>query len=377
MADDFVNNFGLLGQVLFKKRNEREARTKLDEALSRELAKIAASAGYDKEMVDTRERGAKERTEMGETGANARLDKQLSHAEKLAQEQRNARVDELALEYLARLGSIKTEYGERKGLAEQQAGYDTSLAQLHEDAATGRTNIGEAGADRRQGAGLKDASEREKRERSDALERLILNNMSARELQGAEANAALTRDEAQYNRGKALEELKLKAANREATARSYNALTGLLAAGEEPTDEDRSLLGLPLRGGMQPGRLPAAGAGALPASGRHFSVSKPGGTPAKPGETPRNPDNAAPQVPVQVAPKPPTADVKLDSASGIGTGLLENIRGNTWGVGPDSKNMQALVEAYLQKSNSAESPSILDALGKELGYDQRRPAIKK
>lgn len=193
----------------------------------------------------------------------------------------------------------------------KQAEAEKAIAEMRDKAAEERVKIGESGAKERQAAELALRERLTKGESSDALERLILNNMSARELQGAEANAALTRDEAQYNRGKALEELKLKAANREATARSYNALTGLLEVGEEPTDEDRSLLGLPLRGGMQPGRLPAAGAGALPASGRRFSVSRPDGTSAKPGETPRNPDNAAPQVPVTVGPKPLNSGVSI------------------------------------------------------------------
>ena len=42
MPDDFVNNFGLLGQVLFRKRNERREQERLDKELERELVnKIA------------------------------------------------------------------------------------------------------------------------------------------------------------------------------------------------------------------------------------------------------------------------------------------------------------------------------------------------
>jgi len=297
MADDFVNNFGLLGQVLFKKRNEREARTKLDEALSRELAKIAAQAGYEKEMVDTRERGAKERAEMGETGANSRLDRELTAREKAEQARREQALAQYVLERQANAAELDMKYDAENQLAESK-----------------------------------------------------------------------------FGRERAFRDREIAAAEAEAKARGYNAATGWITAGEELTDTDRSFLGIPGRSNAPAG--PLAG----PAKTGRIKLSTPGtATPptTKPGETPRNPDNAAPQVPVQVAPKPPTADVKLDSASGIGTGLLENIRGNTWGVGPDSKNMQALVEAYLQKSNPAEPPSILDALGKELGYDQRRPSIKK
>jgi len=298
MADDFVNNFGLLGQVLFKKRNEREARQKLDEALSRELTKIAASAGYDKEIAEMRETGAKERAAMGE-----------------------------------------------------------------------------AGADRRHGESLKEAAAREKRERSDALERLVLNNMSARELQGTEAEATLRRDRERWNLEQPWRDIKTKIDERNSLATAV----GAAAQYEDKVGELDPVLHEGLTGVRRQSGTPA-GTVTLPngaARRGRFSVSRPDGTPSKLGETPRNPDNAAPQVPVTVGPKSPTADVKLDSARGIGTGLLENIRGNTWGVGPDSKNMQALVEAYLQKSNPAEPSSILDALGKELGYDQRRPSIKK
>lgn len=298
MADDFVNNFGLLGQVLFKKRNEREARTKLDEALSRELAKIAAQAGYDKEMVDTRERGAKERAEMGETGANTRLDRELTAREKAEQARREQALAQYILERQANAAELDMKYDAENKLAENR-----------------------------------------------------------------------------FNRERPLKDQELSVAEQEAAARSINAATGWINSGEDLTDAVGGFLRIPGRS-----NAPASPLAGTPAKGGRIKLSTPGTatTPsAKPGETPRTSDNAAPQVPVTVGPKPPTADVKLDSASGIGTGLLENIRGNTWGVGPDSKNMQALVEAYLQNNNPAEPPSILDALGKELGYDQRRPAIKK
>lgn len=193
--------------------------------------------------------------------------------------------------------------------------------------------------------------------------------------QAAGDTAQAKREEDAWKREEDYKMAMRRAAEDEALARLVNAGTGWAAAFGDLSPEMSKFL-----------RLPAGNAGAgpigstnAPTKGGRFPVSRRDGTPpsTKPGETPRTPDNAAPQVPVQVAPKPPTADVKLDSASGIGTGLLDSIRSNTWGVGPDSKNMQALVESYLQKSNPAEPPSILDALGKELGYDQRRPAIKK
>lgn len=301
MADDFVNNFGLLGQVLFKKRNEREARQKLDQALERELAKIAAQAGYQKELAEMGNRAAMDRTQVGESGAKDRQMAELALREKLAQDAMQARVDEQGRDFLTRLGAIKTEYGAKGDLNEQDW----------------------------------------KRE---------------------EANRTKAQEIAERN--------------------SYAQYLQSLALYGRDNDIPPELLTL--------GKLPA-GTSSIPAGtalGRNGAATKPGriklSTPGtatppavKPGETPRTPNNAAPEIPVQVGPKPPTADVKLDSASGIGAGLLDNIRGNTRGVGPDSKNMQALVEAYLQKSNPVEPPSILDALGKELGYDQRRPAIKK
>lgn len=293
MADDFVNNFGLLGQVLFKKRNEREARQKLDEALSRELAKIAAQAGYEKEIVDTRERGAKERAEMGETGARERQAHELALREKLAQDARQAEIDSQGRDFLTRLGAIKTEY-----------------------------------------------------------------------------NAKGELNEADWNREKEHRAILAEIARRKALADGANAAAQVVDRfGEIDPALAEGLTGV--RMGTTAG--PVAG----PTKTGRIKLPSSGGTPPKPGETSRTPNNAAPEIPVQVGPKPPTAETKFDSAGSLGTGLLNNIRGNTWGIGPDSKNMQSLVEAYLQKSAPAEPPSILDALGKELSYDQRRPAIKK
>ena len=51
MPDDFVNNFGLLGQVLFRKRNERREQEKLDKELERELVKYAQIAGWNREQA--------------------------------------------------------------------------------------------------------------------------------------------------------------------------------------------------------------------------------------------------------------------------------------------------------------------------------------
>lgn len=51
MPDDFVNNFGLLGQVLFRKRNERREQERLDKELERELVKIASQAGYNRDQA--------------------------------------------------------------------------------------------------------------------------------------------------------------------------------------------------------------------------------------------------------------------------------------------------------------------------------------
>lgn len=68
MPDDFVNNFGLLGQVLFRKRNERREQEKLDKELERELVKIASQAGYNRdqarEIAQMQLEAAKERQAM-------------------------------------------------------------------------------------------------------------------------------------------------------------------------------------------------------------------------------------------------------------------------------------------------------------------------
>ncbi len=315
MADDFVNNFGLLGQVLFRKRNDREARQKLDEALSRELAKIAAQAGYEKEMVDTRERGAKERVEMGETGANTRLDRELTAREKAEQARREQALAQYVLERQANVAELDMKYAAENKLAENR-----------------------------------------------------------------------------FNRERPLKDQELSVAEQEAAARSINAATGWINSGEDLTDAVGGFLRIPGRS-----NAPASPLDGTPAKGGRFPVSRRDGTPpsAKPGETPRSPDNAAPQVPVQVGPKPLNSGVSIiggdkatlqggpdlaqpsfmdlmkqsaqyerpqsslpDSSNigpteSIGAGMLDSIRGNTWGVGPGTKNIEALLEAYLQKSSPA------------------------
>lgn len=309
MADDFVNNFGLLGQVLFRKRNDRWAREKLDEALSRELAKIAASAGYDKEIAEMRETGANTRASQGEAGAKERQAMELALREKLAQDAIQANVDSQGRDFLSRLGAIKTEYGAKGDLNEQ----DWKREEEH---------------------------------------RAVLAEIARRKALADGANAA-----AQY-------------------ADRFGEIDPALAEG--------------LTGVRPPG---AAGPVVVPT--RTGRIKLGGGTPSKPGETPRNPDNAAPQVPVQVGPKPLNSGVSIiggdkatlqggpdltqpsfmelmkqsapyerpqssppDSSSvgpaeSIGAGMLDSIRGNPWGVGPSSKNMQALLEAYLQSASPA------------------------
>lgn len=315
MADDFVNNFGLLGQVLFKKRNEREARQKLDEALSRELAKIAAQAGYEKEIAEMGNRAAMDREKVGESGAKDRQLAELALREKLAQDAIQARVDEQGRDFLTRLGEIKTTYGAKGDLEDQ------------------------------------------------AWKREEANRRKAQEI--AERNSY-----AQYLQSLAL------------YGRDNDIAPELLTLGNIPAGKTNVPVGTKLSpdGSARRGR---------------FSVSKPDGTPPKPGETPRSPDNAAPEVPVQVGPRPLNSGVSiiggdkatlqggpevaqpsfmelmqqapqydrpqrslLDTpnvgpADSVGAGLLDSIRGNTWGVGPGTKNIEALLEAYLQKSSPA------------------------
>jgi hypothetical protein len=259
-----------------------------------------------------------------------------------------------------------------------EAGYRKEEAEMRETGANMRAEKGETGAKERQAAEL---ALREKLAQ-DAIQANV-------DSQGRDFLTRLGAIKTEYGAKGDLNEQdwKREEANRTkaqeiAERNSYAQYLQSLALYGRDNDIQPELLTL--------GKIPA-GTSSVPTGttlDRNGAATRPGriklntsgtATPptAKPGETPRTTDNAAPQVPVQVGPKPPTADVKLDSAGGIGTGLLENIRGNTWGIGPGSKNMQALVEAYLQKSNQAEPPSILDALGKELGYDQRRPSIKK
>lgn len=291
MADDFVNNFGLLGQVLFKKRNEREARQKLDEALSRELAKIAAQAGYEKEIAEMRERGATERTRMGEEGAEKRSKRSEDEAMARARFGAGAQME-------------NTQIAQEGSMARQVAG-DT--AQLEREKA---------------------AWEREKEHRAILAEIARRNSLA----QGTGAAAQFA---------------------------------------DKVGDLDPALLeGLT-------GIKPQAAAGPATGPTKPGRIKLGGSTPPKPGETPRSPDNAAPEVPVKVGPRPPTAETKFDSIENLGQDFLNSIRRNDWGVGPDHRSIQTLVDRYLQTGQPAEPPSILDALGKELGYDQRRPAIKK
>jgi len=277
--------------------NERERREKKieEEALQRELVKLAKQVEAEKALAEMRETGANTRAEKGEAGANSRLDRELTAREKAAQAQRDAALTQYILERQANMEELGMKYDAEGNLLRTKAELENPFKTLQTS--------------------------------TDARNAL----------------AAALSSIAQF-------EDKVGPVNPEL----YQSLTGVRSGAATE----------PVAGPTKSGRI---------------KLSTPGTatSPTKPGETPRTTDNAAPNLPVQVAPKPPTADIKLDSASSLGTGLLNNIRGNTWGVGPDSKNMQTLVEAYLQKSNPAEPPSILDALGKELGYDQRRPAIKK
>ena len=306
MADDFVNNFGLLGQVLFKKRNEREARQKLDEALSRELAKIAAQAGYEKEIAEMRERGATDRTRMGEEGA----------------EKRSKRSEDEAM--------ARARFG---------AGAQMENAQIAQEGSMARQVAGDT--------------------------------------------AQLEREKAAWEREKEHRAILAEIARRNSLAQGTGAAAQFA---DKVGDLDPALLeGLT-------GFKPRAAAGPAAGPTKPGRIKLGGGTPPKPGETPRSPDNAAPEVPVKVGPKPLNSGVSiiggdkatlqggpevaqpsfmelmqqapqyarpqrslLDTpnvgpADSVGAGLLDSIRGNTWGVGPSSKNMQALLEAYLNSA---------------------------
>lgn len=265
--------------------NERERREKKieDEALMRELAKLAAQAGYEKEIAEMRERGATDRTRMGEEGAEKRSKR--SEDEAMAQ---------------ARFG----------------AGAQMENTQIAQEGSMAR--------------------------------------------QVAEDTAQLEREKAAWEREKEHRAILAEIARRNSLAQGTGAAAQFA---DKVGDLDPALLeGLT---GVKP--RAAAGLAAGPTKPGRIKLGS--GTPPKPGETPRSPDNAAPEVPVKVGPKPPTAETKFDSIGNLGQGLLDSIHNNTWGVGPDSKNMQT--------GQPAEQSSILDALGKELGYNQRRPAIKK
>jgi len=248
MPDDFVNNFGLLGNVIFRKRNERREQEKLDKELERELVKIASQAGYNRDQA-------------------------------------------------REIAGMQLEGAKERQLMENEARLTAA-------------NMGEVAA-----------ANRQKSANSDELERLILNNMSGREMAAMGDEAAIrrekvraeeerTRDAATWERERGYKERMAKAAESEANARRYNAAAQWLETGEPLTDADRTMLGIPVRpstGTLQP---PAATGRTAPA---RISLK-----PTKPGETPRNPDSAARPIPVTPA-AAPSSIVRSNDVPSLGT----------------------------------------------------------
>ena len=287
MPDDFVNNFGLLGQVLFRKRNDRREQEKLDKELERELVKIASQAGYNREQ-----------------------------AREIAGMQLEAAKERQLMENEARLTD----------------------ANMREVA----------------------AANRQKAANSDELERLILNNMSGREMAAMGDEAAIrrekvrsqgdiARDAATWERERGYKERMAKAAESEANARRYNAAAQWLDTGEPLTDADRTMLGIPARpstGTLQP---PATG-------GRTSAPPRISLKPTKPGETPRNPDSAARPIPVTPA-AAPSSVVKTNDTPSLGTApALELSTTNApiaWRDVPKfpsgDRSERAIVDQYIQQ----------------------------
>ncbi len=315
MPDDFVNNFGLLGQVLFRKRNDRREQEKLDKELERELVKIASQAGYNREQ-----------------------------AREIAGMQIEAAKDRQAMENEARLTAA---------------------------------HMGETAAANRQRSALDAQAEVEKRARSDALERLILENLSGREIAGINNDAAIQRervrsqgdierDRAAWEREREYKERMAKAAEIEANARRYNAAVQWLETGEPLTDADRTILGLPARpntGTLQP---PSAG-GSTNAPAR-ISLK-----PTKPGETPRNPDSSARPIPATPA-AAPSAIVRSNDVPSIGAAPAEmpgtnapvtwrdiSLHPTSWDPEGRRKN-SALIEQFLQQLDTGRTSRIAPKL---------------
>lgn len=276
--------------------NERERREKKieDEALMRELAKLAAQAGYQKEIADMGDRAAMDRAKVGESGAKDRQMAELALREKLAQDAIQARVDEQGRDFLSRLGAIKTEYNARGDLAEKDW-------------------------------------------QREAEHRAILAEVARRNSLAQGTGAAAQFADKVGDLDPALLE----------------GLTGV---------KPRAAAGL-AAGPTKPGRIKLGG-----------------GTSPKPGETPRTPDNAAPEVPVKVGPKPLTAEASRELTGPSLTDVFREASPYAF----NGKDGTRVVEEYIRglKGNQSYIPPEwgelrLDKLSQELGYDQRRPAIKK
>lgn len=297
MPDDFVNNFGLMGNVLFRKRNERREQERLDKELERELVKITSKAGYS-----------------------------LDQAREIAQMQIAGDKERQLMENEARLTAA---------------------------------NMGEVAAGNRQERGITAASEQEKRARSDELERLILNNMSGREMatmgndaamarERARATGDIERDAATWERERGYKERMAKAAESEANARRYNAAAQWLDTGEPLTDADRTMLGIPMR--------PSTGTLQAPTTGRTASPARISLKPTKPGETPRNPDSAARPIPVTPA-AAPSSVVKSNDVPSLGTPPAPELSTTnapiTWRDIPvipsGDRSERAIIDEYIQQ----------------------------
>lgn len=249
-----------------------------------------------------------------------------------------------------------------KGAEERQA--------MENEARLAAAHVGETAAGNRQDRTISAATEQEKRARSDDLERLILQNMSARELaamgadnalalERARAEGAKARDQAEWERNKGMNE-------RLAAIRAFGALGSFANSGEEVLPGDYVAVGLPPRG--ESGTTPLS-TRAKPSAPAVIPLSKP----VKPGETPRTLGNAAVPPPATPA-AAPSAVVRSNDVPSIGTAPAEmpgtnapvtwrdiSLHPTSWDPEGRRKN-SALIEQFLQQLDTGRTSRIAPKL---------------
>lgn len=225
MPDDFVNNFGLLGQVLFRKRNERREQERLDKELERELVKIASQAGYNRDQ-----------------------------AREIAQMQIEAAKERQLMENEARLTAA---------------------------------NLGEVGAENRRKAAASDELERFLASLSSQREMAAYGRDTDLAKERARSQGEIDRDIAAWERERGYKDRALTLQEQRNNISAYGALGNFYAAGQDLMPEDFDSTGIPRRAAAGPTQPPAAGGRTNAPARISLKPTKPGETPRNPDSAAR------------------------------------------------------------------------------------------